>query len=240
MKSPADFFGKNVFALPERIYWNNFVEGFDEMKGYMLNGTIVSVIKVPLGIVIEASAAFAMTRLNVRRPRLIFILFLVGMMIPMQITLVPLNIGFRVLGLANTFVGLILVYLGFGIPFGILVMRGFFRTIPKELDESAIIDGCSRFGLFTKIILPLSTAALATLMILDFLGTWNEFLLVSVLITSDAKRTVPAGLFNFIGEYGTQYGLLTAGALISIVPVLLIYIIFQRYFVEGLSGAIKG
>jgi raffinose/stachyose/melibiose transport system permease protein len=134
VKSPSDFYGRNVFTLPTTVHWSNLVKGFDAMKRYMLNGAIISMIKVPLGILIEASVAFAITRLRVRNPRLIFILFLIGMMIPVQITLVPLNIGFKIFGLQNTHLGLILVYLGFGIPFGILVMRGFFRTIPKEPD----------------------------------------------------------------------------------------------------------
>jgi raffinose/stachyose/melibiose transport system permease protein len=242
LKSPQDFYGRSVFALPARIAWNNVPEAF--LKGklyrYMTNGLIISGIKVPLGILIEALAAFALTRLKIKGANAIFTVFLIGMMIPIQITLVPLNIGFRTLGLTNTYAGIILVYLGFGMPFGILVLRGFFRTIPKELDESVLIDGCSSFGLFMHIIVPLSLPAVSTLFILDFLGTWNEFLLVSVLITNDGMRTVPAGLLNFVGENGTNYGLLTSGVLLSLIPVLVVYVVFQRYFVEGMSGAVKG
>jgi raffinose/stachyose/melibiose transport system permease protein len=242
VKSPKDFYGKNVFMLPESIAWTNFTEALirGKLSRYMFNGLLISVIKVPLGIFIEALAAFAITRLRIWRPNVIFIIFLIGMMIPMQVTLVPLNIGFRTLGLSNTYVGLIVVYLAFGIPFGILVMRGFFRTIPREIDESARIDGCPNFDLFLRIILPISKSAVSTLIILDFLATWNEFLLVSVLITDDRMRTVSAGLLSFMGEHGINYGLLTAGVLISILPVLIVYICFQRYFVEGMSGAIKG
>lgn len=159
---------------------------------------------------------------------------------PMQITLIQLNVGLRSLGLINNYAGLIILYLGFGIPFGILVLRGFFRTIPNKIDESAIIDGCLNMTLFLKIILLLSKSALSTLMILDGLGTWNEYLLVSVFITKDSLRTVSAGILAFFCEDHTNFTLLAAGVLITIIPVLIFYSCFQRYFVEGMSGAIKG
>jgi len=242
IKSPKDFYGKNIFSLPETINWRNFADAwlYGRLSRYMINGLIVCIIKVPLGIFIESMAAFAITRLKMRNANIIFIIFLIGMMIPIQITLVPINIGINALGLTNTYFGLFIVYLAFGLSFGILVMRGFFRTIPNEIDESARLDGCSNFSLFIRIILPISKSAISSLLILDFLSTWNEFLLVSVLITDDKLRTVPAGLLSFIGENGTDYGLLTAGVLISIIPILIVYICFQRYFVEGMSGAIKG
>ncbi|MDC7235617.1 MAG: carbohydrate ABC transporter permease [Spirochaetales bacterium] len=242
LKSPTEFFGRSVFSLPRQFTLINFSKAFIEGKlsRYILNGLFLCALKVPLGILIESSAAFSIARLKIRFANGIFILFLIGMMIPMQICLVPLNIGLRTLNLFNTYSGLIFVYLGFGIPFGILILRGFFRTIPQELDEAAIIDGCSKMSLFTKIILPLAKPAVATLLILDTLGTWNEYLLISVFITNDNMRTVPAGLLSFIGENETAYGLLSAGVLISIIPVLIVFIIFQRHFVEGMSGALKG
>jgi raffinose/stachyose/melibiose transport system permease protein len=242
LKSPEEFYGKGVFTLPNTFSLDNFYDAIfvGKMGRYMFNGFVICAIKVPLGIFFEALAAFALTRLKLRHANLIFIIFLIGMMVPMQITLVPLNIGLRKLQLVNTYLGLIIVYVAFGIPFGILILRGFFRTIPKDIDEAAIIDGCSNFDLFFKIILPLSKPAIATLFILDALATWNEFLLVSVLISDDHMRTVPAGLLSFIGENSTNYGLLTAGVLISVVPVVIAFIIFQRYFVEGMSGAVKG
>jgi len=144
------------------------------------------------------------------------------------------------IGLINTHLGLILVQLGFGLPFGILVMRGFFRSIPGEIDESAKLDGCNNLRLFYNILLPLAKPAAASLIILDFLASWNEFLFSSIFLTTDSLRTVPAGLMSFFGEYGTDYPLFTAGVLISIIPVLIIYIFCQRFFVEGIAGAVKG
>lgn len=243
LKTSQDFYGKPIFYLPKTLHWKNFIDAW--MKGnlsvYMKNGLIVSLLKVPLGIFVEALAAFFITRIcSNKAGNRIFIFFLVGMMIPMQVTLIPLNIALSRLNLINSYFGLFIVYIGFGIPFGILVLRGFMRTIPRDIDEAAFIDGSSQFRLFWNIILPITKPALATLMILDFLATWNEFMLASVFITDDKMRTVSAGLLSFVGQYGTNYGLLNAGVLISVIPVLIVYVIFQNLFVQGLAGSVKG
>ena len=120
-----------------------------------------------------------------------------------------------------------------------LILRGFFRGIPKELDEAAYIDGCTKWQLFTRIILPVAKPAVATLIISDVLSTWNEYLLASVIINDNKIKTVPTGLMAFVGEHSTDYGGLCAGVLISLVPVLIVYLIFQKSFVEGMAGAVK-
>lgn len=242
IKSQADFYsGKSIFDLPKAICWDNFVNALTggRLGTYMWNDVVVSCLKVPIGILVEAMAAFAITRLNVKHKTGIFIFFLLGMMLPMQVALVPINMIYTQLHLTNTYFGLFYVYVGFGISFGILILRGFFKSIPKDIDEAACIDGCNKMKLFWIIILPIAKPAVATLFIMDFLSTWNEYLLASVLITDKNMRTVAAGLMTFIGEHGTDYGLLNAGVLISVIPVILVYIFFQRYFVEGISGAVK-
>lgn len=243
LKTNKDFYGKPIFYLPETLNWRNFYDAWvkGNLSVYMKNGLIVSLLKVPLGIFIEALAAFFLTRIcSSKMGNRIFIFFLIGMMIPMQVTLIPLNIALSRLNLINSYLGLFIVYVGFGIPFGILVLRGFMRTIPKDIDEAALIDGCSQFRLFWNVILPITKPALATLMIMDFLSTWNEYMLASIFITDDSMRTVSAGLMSFVGQYGTNYGLLNAGVLISVIPVLIVYIIFQNLFVQGLAGSVKG
>ncbi len=242
LKSHEDFYSaQSLFSLPKKLMWVNFANAWEKgrMAQYIKNGLIIAIMKVPLGIFVEALAAFALTRLNVKHKTAIFIYFLMGMMLPHQMALIPLNRAFTTLKLTNTYFGLFYVYVGFGIGYGILVLRGFMRSIPRELDEAAYIDGCTTWGLFTRVILPVTKPALATIFIVDFLNTWNEFLLQSVLVTDDAMRTVPNGLLSFMGEYGTDYGLLNSGVLISIIPVFIVYLLFQRYFVEGLSGSVK-
>ena len=191
----------------------------------MRNGLFVSLVKVPLGIFVEAMAAFALTRLPIKNKTLIFLYFLLGMMLPAQVALVPINIVYSKLHLINTYFGLFYVYIGFGTGFGILILRGYFKTIPAELDDAAKIDGCSRWQLFFRIILPISKPAIATLFIIDFLGTWNEFILASVIIYDNKMKTVSTGLMNFIGEYSTNQGVLSAGVLMSIIPVLIVFLI---------------
>ena len=205
----------------------------------MKNDLIVSFLKVPLGIFVGAMAAFSLTRMKIKHSTAIFVVFLIGMMLPMQTALVPINLIYSKLGLLNTYFGLFYVYIGFGLSYCILVMRGFMKGIPKDIDEAAYIDGCTKWQLFGKIILPISKPAIATLFITDFLSTWNEYLLASVIINDNTKKTVPVGLMQFVGEHGTDYGYLCAGVLVSVIPVMIVYLVFQRYFVEGMAGAVK-
>jgi raffinose/stachyose/melibiose transport system permease protein len=169
------------------------------------------------------------------------VLFLLGLAIPIHVTLLPLFIIERKLGILNTLWALFPPYVAFGLPFQIFVLRGFFREIPSELVEAARIDGASEWTNYWRIMLPLTTPALATLAIIDSLSTWNEFLLALVLIQADRWRTVPLGLLHFQGEFGARYPELAAGILIAIAPILVIYLIFQRYLVSGLTaGAVRG
>ena len=242
MKSRQDFMsGISLFQLPESIAWSNFVNALTKGRlfDYMRNDLIVTCLKVPLGIFVGSLASFALTRLNIRHSTGIFIFFLIGMMLPMQAALVPINVIFSKLKLLNTYFGLFYVYVGFGISYAILILRGFMKGIPKDIDEAAWVDGCNKWQLFWHIIFPISKPAVATLLITDFLATWNEYLLASVIINDNTKKTVPVGLMTFVGEHGTDYGYLCAGVLISVIPVLIVYLIFQRHFVEGMAGAVK-
>ena len=156
------------------------------------------------------------------------------MMLPLQTALVPINIIYSRLNLLNTYFGLFYVYIGFGLSYCILIMRGFMRGIPKDIDEAAYIDGCTKWQLFSRIVFPISK-----LFITDFLSTWNEYLLASVIINDNSMKTVPVGIMTFVGEHGTDYGYLCAGVLVAVIPVMVVYLIFQRYFVEGMAGAVK-
>lgn len=242
IKGKKDFYsGLSLFSVPAEIAWDNFTNAITKgrLLTYMKNDLIVSGLKVPIGIVIEALAAFALTRLNIKHKTGWFVFFLVGMMLPMQTALVPINIIYSKLNLLNSYFGLFYVYVGFGISYGILILRGFFKGIPKDIDEAAYIDGCTRWQMFWRILLPIAKPAVATLIITDFLATWNEYLLASVIINDNMKKTVPVGIMTFVGEHGTDYGYLCAGVLLSVIPVLAVYLIFQRYFVEGMAGAVK-
>lgn len=243
VKSSSDFYsGLGLFELPEKLQWQNYKNAW--MQGrlglYIKNGLIVTLIKVPISVLISSLLAFALTRLHIRGSRGIFMFVLIGMMLPQQVALIPMNTIFSRLNLTNTYFCLILTYLGFGIPLATLVFRGYFMGIPRELDEAALIDGCGNVRLYATIIMPLAKPAIGSAVIMDFLYTWNEFMIQSVLITNDAMKTVPNGLLSFFGEFTVDYGLLNAGVLISVLPVFIIYLMFQKYFVSGMAGAVKG
>lgn len=211
------------------------------MSKYFLNSLLVAGIKVPLGVIIVTLSAFALTRMNFRYSNTFFIILLLGMMLPIHVALVPLTTLLNITHLLDTYQGLIITYLGFGIPFGIFLTRGYFKTIPYEIDDSAKIDGCSDFSRYWRIILPLATPVIATLIIIDFLDTWNEFIQALLFMRSDAHRTIPIGLINYRDRNYSDYTLMNAGVLISAVPVTIIYLAFQKYFISGIAaGAIKG
>ncbi len=241
VKSKQDFFTGNLLSLPSHIEWSNFTNAMTKgrMFKYMKNDLIISILKVPLGIFLSAMVSFALTRLHLKNRTGWLVFFLVGMMLPMQIALVPISIIYNKLHLINTYFGLFYVYIGFGISFMVLVTQGFMKSIPKAIDEAAYIDGASKWQTFVSVILPISKPALATLFITDFLATWNEYLLASVIINDNDLKTVPVGLMTFVGEHGTDYGYLCAGVLVAVIPVMVVYLIFQNYFVEGMAGAVK-
>lgn len=243
VKSSTDFYsGMGLFELPEKLLWSNYRNAWEQgrLALYIKNGLIVTCIKVPISIFISSMLAFALTRLNIRGSRAIFMFVLIGMMLPQQVALIPMNIIYSRAKLTNTYFCLILTYLGFGIPLATLVFRGFMTGIPKDLDEAARIDGCGNWRLYWSIIMPLSKPAIASALIMDFLYTWNEFMIQSVLITTDSMKTVPNGLLSFFGEFTVDYGLLNAGVLISVLPVFIVYLMFQKFFVSGIAGAVKG
>ena len=241
-KTNAEFYSTPVFSLPTSLAWENFERAFirSNLYVYMGNGLFVSLCKLPIGIFLSSLTAFALTRLKLKHSNGIFILFLIGMMIPLQSILLPVCIAANGLNMTNNLLSLVVIYTGINLPFGILVMRGFMRAIPFEIDESARVDGCTNMRLYWSIIMPIAKPAISTLVILDFLSSWNEFLFSSILMTSDSKRTVPSGIMVFFGETVTEYTKLCAGILILVIPVLVVYLIFQKYFIEGMAGAVKG
>jgi ABC-type glycerol-3-phosphate transport system permease component len=172
--------------------------------------------------------------------QIVFYLFLLGLAIPTNAILIPLYYTVRDLKLLDTLPGVILPQVGGAMPFGVFLMRAFFRSLPSELEDAARIDGCSDFGVYRHIMLPLSTGALGALLIFTFMASWNDFLIPYLFIHDQAKRTIPLGLLYFQGAYVNEYRLIFAGIVMSFVPTLGLYAIFQRQFVSGITvGAVK-
>ncbi len=202
---------------------------------------IITTIKVPLGLFISAMAAYALAKIEFSGRKLLLLAILFGTMIPFQVMLAPLFTLVNGLHLIDTYPGVILPYLAFGIPYQVFILQSFFRAIPKELSEAARIDGASHFTIFRRIFLPVSLPVLAALLILDFVSTWNEFAMALVLLQDRAMWTLPLGLSAFQGQFSRDYGQLNAAIVMTVLPAAIVYLIFQRYFVSGLtSGAVKG
>jgi raffinose/stachyose/melibiose transport system permease protein len=243
LKSEADIFGTPAFVPPWSPEWGNYVEALD--RGNLLsagaNSLLIAVFKVPIGLLISAAAAFALARLRFRRQRLLMGVIAMGAMVPIQVAIAPLFQVINGLDLLSTHVGVILPYIAFGLPYQTFILYGFFRSIPNELDESARMDGAGNWRLFFQIILPLSKPALAALFILDFVATWNEYSIALALLQSQDSWTVPLAIQGFQSQFTSSYGPLNAFTIMSVFPVLIVYLMFQRYFVEGaFAGAVKG
>jgi raffinose/stachyose/melibiose transport system permease protein len=240
LKDAGDFAVNGALSLPKAIQWSNFSDAWDTgVKNYFWNSVFVTLVKVPVGIIIESLAAFALTHMHFKWADRVFTYILIGLIVPIQMTLVPLTLLMNALNLIDTLPGLTLLYIGFGVPFGVLIMRGFFRTIPAAIIEAARIDGASYLRIFFRIALPLAIPAVVSLCILDGVATWNEFILAQIFLRSDELRTLPLGLVQFSTQFSTQYDQLAAAVLISVAPIVLVFLFFQRYFVSGMAGAVK-
>jgi raffinose/stachyose/melibiose transport system permease protein len=239
----SDFIAKGPLTWPDVFTWSNFTEAWaiGNFDTTYTNSAILLVLKVPIGVLLSAMLAFALAKLRMRfRSAVMYTVFL-GLTIPIYITIVPVFVMMRSIGQTDSLLGLVGPYLAFGIPFEVLVLQAFFRQIPDEILESARMDGANEWRIFFTMILPLSTPALVTVFILDAVSTWNEFLFALILLNSDANKTIPVGLLNFQGQFANNNTGLAAGILIAVLPILLAYILLQRWIVGGLTaGATKG
>ena len=243
LKSTAQVMNSSAFAPPTEPQFSNYAAAWTRGRfgTTFFNSTIITVIKVPLGLFISAMAAYALAKIEFRGNKLLLVVILFGTMIPFQVMLAPLFTLVNGLHLIDTYPGVILPYLAFGIPYQVFILHGFFRGIPKELSEAARIDGASHFVIFWRIFLPVTLPVLAALLILDFVSTWNEFAMALVLLQDQNMWTLPLGLSAFQGQFSRDYGQLNSAIVMTVLPATIVYLIFQRYFVSGLtSGAVKG
>jgi multiple sugar transport system permease protein len=221
--------------IPEKLQWENFRRGLTFMPfgKYFFNTTMITLL-CTLGNVMSCSlVAFGFARLRARTRDALFLLVLSTMMLPSQVTMIPVFVMFRNLGWIDTFYPLIVPSF-FGNAFYIFLLRQFYMSIPIELDESAKIDGCGPFGIYAKLILPLSKPALASVAIFSFMGHWNDFMGPVIYLNSRSKLTVSVALSRFTGMYGlTAWNLLMAVSLVAVLPCVILFFFTQRYFIQG-------
>jgi len=233
----------SAWALPKAPQFANYVKAWrvGHLGTYVFNSVICTSASVLAIVTLASFAAFAFSRLRFRGRELIFALFLLGLIIPVQIVLIPLYSMMAQVGLQNTRISVILPYIAWGLPLSIYILRAFFLTLPLELEDAARIDGCGTFGVFWRILLPLVRPGVATVSIFSSLSVWNEVLLAFVFLRDDALKTLPIGLYAFYGYHLTDFSLLFAALTMVTVPMLILFLVFQRQLIEGLTvGSLKG
>lgn len=235
--------GINSFGSFDGIHLGNFKEAWEQgnFGSYLKSSAIVTVSVVTVAGLLSVLSGYAFGLMRFRGSELLFYVFLLGLMVPMEAMIVPLYYDLRDLSLTDTYWALILPQIATSVAFGTFWMRAFFRSVPRSLVEAARIDGASSWFTLWRVLLPLAKPAVLTMTVLLFMWTWNEFLLALVMVTDEGLRTAPLGLSFFQGRNTSNLTLLAAGAVIVATPVVVLYMFLQRHFIRGmLSGAVKG
>jgi raffinose/stachyose/melibiose transport system permease protein len=243
-KSSIEIYGGNVAGFPERLRWENYETAIYSAKVilFFYNSVFVTAFTIFLTLIVSAPAAYAIARMRWKLSSTVLIIFMLGLMIPVHATLLPLFIVFSKTKLLNTPWCLILPYTAFSMPIAIFILHGFYKTIPKEMEESAFLDGCSVFHSFVRIILPLIKPALATIAILTYLFAWNELMFAITFISDIACRTLTVGIQSMVGQYNTDWGAIGAGLVVSTIPTIVLYSLISRQVQSSLAhqGSLKG
>lgn len=241
-KTSEDFF-QNPFLLPSEWILDNIIDAWNiaHLGKAMINSIIVTVSATCLTVFVGALTAYALSRFSFKLKGLLMAFFLLGLLIPIHSTLVPLFIMMNKIGMLNTYWALIFPYTAFELPIAIFLATAYMSTIPKDLEESAYIDGSGYWGVFFRMMLPLSTPILFTVAILSFLRYWNEFVFALVFINDSSLKTLPLSLAMFSDGYTTNYGLTMGAMAVAVVPTIIMYVIFQEQIMKGMmAGAVKG
>jgi raffinose/stachyose/melibiose transport system permease protein len=230
-------------ALPTSLNLSNRVEAWTtgRYSSYWLNSVITTVPTVAGVVALSTLAGYGFARLKLPGKRIWFYLILLGLMVPFQSYMIPLYFDLQRYGLLSTYLAVILPGIALGLPFGVYFMQAFFRSLEPEISDSARVDGCNEFQVFWHIVLPLTAPGLSSLTIFQSLWTWNSFLMPLIFLNDEAHRTLPLGLMFFQSRFTSDYALISAGVLITSFPIIVVYLLLQRRFVQGLaSGALKG
>jgi ABC-type glycerol-3-phosphate transport system permease component len=231
----------DVFSIPSHFYWENYQYGLGQIGRGLINSILITFPAVAISIVIGSLAAYPLSQIRFKGDYIIYILLLSGLFVPFQIVLIPLFQLLRVIQLYDTIPGLWLVHIAYGIPMCTFFLRNFFAIIPSSLMEAALIDGCSIAGYYHRILMPIAKPGLAALFILQFQSIWNDLLFGLTLSHSEQVRPITVGLSSFVSMTDVQYGPLMASTIVAILPMVLVFLFFQKQFISGiLGGSVKG
>ncbi len=241
--SSNEMFTSGLLVIPERIRWDNYVIAFRDgnVMHYLLNSIIINVLAVIIVIFISMMAAFACTRMHWKLRSFVMTLMLLGMMIPIHATLLPNYKIYNYFHITDTIWALLIPYVAFSLPQALFLMTGFLASIPKELEEAAVIDGCGVYRVVFQVIMPLLKPSISTVAIMTFLNNWNEFMMASTYLSTPKWKTLPFSVLEFTGQYSSNYAVQFAVMALSAAPAVIVYIVLNKHITKGVAmGAVKG
>lgn len=241
--SSNEMFTNGLLIIPERIRWDNYVKAFVDgnFLHYLRNSVLINTLAVILVVIISIMAAFACQRMKWKLKGLVSTLLVMGMMIPIHATLLPNYKIYSTLHLTDTIWALLIPYVAFSLPQGMFLMTGFIQSVPKELEEAAVMDGCGIYRIVFQIITPLLKPSIATVAIMTFLNNWNEFMMASTYLSSPTWKTLPFSVLEFTGEYSSNYAVQFAVMALTAAPAVVVYVILNKHITKGVAmGAVKG
>jgi len=236
-------YAANPFSFPKVLQFSNYSKAWEvaNMSTYFVNSIIITFVSLIVTVLLGALAAYFLSRFQFKLRSFTYALFLLGMLVPIHATLIPIFMIMKELHLLDTHLSLILPYTAFHLSLTVFILEGFMRGFPKDLEESGVMDGAGVFRIFWSIILPITRPALATVIILNFIYNWNEYLFALVLLSSSALKTLPLGLSNFVGVETASLTLQMAAITIALIPILIFYLLLQKQLVNGMTaGSVKG
>ena len=246
IKTKSEIYSVPLRYLPENPTWTNYIYVWTSKQipfsKFFMNSLIVAMASTVLGVLIAVFAGYAFSRFRFTGRIHLMLTFLTTQMFPSILVIIPLYITFSYFNLLNTYQCLIITYMGtFSIPFSTWLLMGFFESIPIDLDESAMIDGCSRLGALFRVVLPLTAPGIAATAIFCFNSAWSELLFSLMFLTHTELRTLPAGLYMMISAFEVEWGIINAGGVLAAIPTVVFFMFLQKYLIQGLTaGAVKG
>lgn len=243
LKNNQEIFNTSPFSLPTQPKWENYVKVWIEgnIGQYFFNSVLYTVSAVVLTVLLASMVTFAITRMRWKASQPVLGLFMIGLMIPVHSTLIPLFDTFTKTNLIDSPLSIILSYTAFNLPITIMILLGFYEALPREVEEAAVMDGATIHHIFFRLTLPMTSPVIATTAIINMIYNWNEFVFVNTFISSDTYKTLTVGIQNFIGQYTTDWGAIGATLMISILPILIAFFLLSNRIVEGITaGSVKG
>lgn len=243
LASSSEMFTNGLLIIPKKIQWDNYVKAFVDgnFLWYLKNSVLINGLAVLLVIVVSIMSAFACRRMKWKLSMFVKTLLLMGLMIPIHATLLPNYKIYSQLGLTDTIWALLVPYVAFSLPQGLFLMTSFMESIPVELEEAAVMDGCGIYRIIFQIITPMLKSSIATVAIMTFLNNWNEFMMASTYLSSDKWKTLPFSVLEFTGEYSSNYAVQFAVMALTAAPAVIVYIILNKHITKGVAmGAVKG